>query len=68
MDGNGGPTEIEHMQNSDEHAEKLAENHPEYDVVKITLMLTRRRARREVSVIRMPKTPLIGRSKMALSL
>ena len=37
MDGNGGPTEIEHMQNSDEHAEKLAENHPEYDVVKIYL-------------------------------
>lgn len=37
MDGNGGPTEIEHMQNSDEHAEKLAENHHEYDVVKIYL-------------------------------
>ena len=37
MDGNGGPTEIEHMQNSDEHAEKLAENHPAYDVVKIYL-------------------------------
>ena len=25
MDGNGGPTEIEHMVNSDEHATKLAE-------------------------------------------
>ncbi len=37
MDGNGGPTEIEHMQNSDEHAETLAENHFEYDVVKIYL-------------------------------
>lgn len=37
MDGNGGPTEIEHMQNSDEHAEKLAVNHPAYDVVKIYL-------------------------------
>jgi hypothetical protein len=37
MDGNGGPTEIEHMQNSDEHADKLAENHPAYDVVKIYL-------------------------------
>lgn len=37
MDGNGGPTEIEHMQNSDEHADKLAENHSEYDVVKIYL-------------------------------
>ena len=35
MDGNGGPTEIEHMVNSDEHAEKIAENHPEYDVAKI---------------------------------
>ena len=37
MDGNGGPTEIEHMQNSDEHADKLADNHSEYDVVKIYL-------------------------------
>ena len=35
MDGNGGPTEIEHMVNSDEHAGKIAENHPEYDVAKI---------------------------------
>ena len=35
MDGNGGPTEIEHMVNSDEHATKLAEEHPEYDVTKI---------------------------------
>jgi len=37
MDGNGGPTEIEHMVNSDEHATTLAENHPEYDVTKIYL-------------------------------
>lgn len=37
MDGNGGPTEIEHMVNSDEHANKLAQNHPEYDVTKIYL-------------------------------
>ncbi len=37
MDGNGGPTEIEHMVNSDEHATKLAEEHPEYDVTKIYL-------------------------------
>ena len=35
MDGNGGPTEIEHMVNSDEHATKLAQEHPEYDVTKI---------------------------------
>ena len=31
MDGNGGPTEIEHMVNSDEHATKLAQEHPEKD-------------------------------------
>jgi hypothetical protein len=37
MDGNGGPTENEHMINSDEHANTLAENHPEYDVNKIYL-------------------------------
>ena len=37
MDGNGGPTEIEHMVNSDEHATKLAQEHPEYDVTKIYL-------------------------------
>ncbi|MDA1336836.1 MAG: type IX secretion system sortase PorU [Bacteroidetes bacterium] len=37
MDGNGGPTEIEHMVNSDEHAQTLAENHPAYDVTKIYL-------------------------------
>lgn len=37
MDGNGGPTEIEHMVHSDEHATTLAENHPEYDVTKIYL-------------------------------
>ena len=35
MDGNGGPTEIEHMVNSDEHATKLAQEHPEFDVTKI---------------------------------
>ena len=37
MDGNGGPTEIEHMVNSDEHATKLSLEHPEYDVTKIYL-------------------------------
>lgn len=37
MDGNGGPTEIEHMVHSDEHAATLAANHPEYDVTKIYL-------------------------------
>jgi hypothetical protein len=37
MDGNGGPTENEHMVNSDEHANTLAEDHPEYDVNKIYL-------------------------------
>ena len=37
MDGNGGPTEIEHMVHSDEHATTLAENHPEYNVTKIYL-------------------------------
>ena len=37
MDGNGGPTEDEHMVNSDEHANTLAQNHPEYDVNKIYL-------------------------------
>ncbi len=37
MDGNGGPTENEHMVNSDEHANTLADNHPEYDVNKIYL-------------------------------
>ena len=35
MDGNGGPTEIEHMVHSDEHADKIAEDHPQYDVTKI---------------------------------
>ena len=37
MDGNGGPTEDEHMVNSDEHANRLADEHPEYNVNKIYL-------------------------------
>lgn len=35
MDGSGGPTELSHMMNSEEHAATLAANHPEYDVDKI---------------------------------
>lgn len=35
MDGSGGPTELSHMMNSDEHANTLAVNHPEYDVDKV---------------------------------
>lgn len=37
MDGNGGPTESEHMSNSDEHATKIAIEHPEFDLTKIYL-------------------------------
>ncbi|MGY8941650.1 MAG: type IX secretion system sortase PorU [Flavobacteriales bacterium] len=37
MDGNSGPTEITHMVNSDEHANKISATHPEYDVSKIYL-------------------------------
>lgn len=37
MDGNGGPTESEHMANSDEHATKISIDHPEYDLTKIYL-------------------------------
>ncbi len=35
MDGSGGPTELSHMMNSEEHANTLAAEHPEYDVDKI---------------------------------
>lgn len=35
MDGSGGPTELSHMMNSEEHANTLANAHPEYDVDKI---------------------------------
>lgn len=35
MDGSGGPTELSHMLNSEEHSNTLAAEHPEYDVDKI---------------------------------
>lgn len=35
MDGSGPPTELSHMMNSEEHADDLALQHPEYDVDKI---------------------------------
>lgn len=35
MDGSGGPTEVIHMINSDEHADRIFDDYNNYDVVKI---------------------------------
>lgn len=35
MDGSGGPSEIFHMANSDEHADRVFDDYNDYDVVKI---------------------------------
>ena len=68
MDGNGGPTEIEHMVNSDEHATKLAEEHPEYDVTKIYMDAYPQESTPEGSGIRTHSSPLTGKFRTVPSL